>query len=77
MTFEIAMALLVVRSESSMSLIDKSFEETRINIPKAPAVGLLLERPVYSTYNKHTERDPIDFDAYKVCQISDGHYSIG
>lgn len=61
----ISMALLVVRSESAMSLIDKSFEETRINIPKAPAVGLLLERPVYSTYNKHTERDPIDFDAYK------------
>lgn len=60
------MALLIVRSESAMSLIDKSFEETRINIPKAPAVGLLLERPVYSAYNKHTERDPIDFDAYKV-----------
>ncbi|KAI7879567.1 tRNA pseudouridine synthase [Lichtheimia hyalospora FSU 10163] len=61
----ISMALLIVRSESAMSLIDKSFEETRINIPKAPAVGLLLERPVYSAYNKHTERDPIDFDAHK------------
>ncbi|KAI9310648.1 pseudouridine synthase, partial [Dichotomocladium elegans] len=61
----ISMSLLTVRSNTPLSLIDKSFESTKINIPKAPAVGLLLEHPVYGSYNKHTERDPIDFGKYK------------
>ncbi|KAI9029988.1 pseudouridine synthase [Phycomyces nitens] len=46
------MAAMIARSEAPISLITKSFEGERINIPKAPALGLLLERPVYDIYNK-------------------------
>ncbi|KAI7898542.1 pseudouridine synthase [Cokeromyces recurvatus] len=68
----IAMALLVTRTKTPISLISQSFEENRINIPKAPALGLLLERPIFKVYNEKTrikasnevKRDKIDFDLY-------------
>lgn len=72
--FCLAMAMLTVRSGTPLSLIDESFKDKRINIPKAPALGLLLERPVFEVYNRKTQqaksRDPtmrecIDFDVYK------------
>ncbi|ORY99045.1 pseudouridine synthase [Syncephalastrum racemosum] len=70
----ISMALLTTRLRCPLSLIERSFEEKRINIPKAPAVGLLLDHPVFGSYNKNIksgkggsgpDRDPIDFDKYK------------
>ncbi|KAI9302048.1 pseudouridine synthase [Cunninghamella echinulata] len=68
----ISLAVLIVRSGTPLSLIDQTFEHNRINIPKAPAIGLLLERPVFTSYNnrikdpRHTvEHDPIDYDIYK------------
>ena len=40
-----------------------------IAIPKAPALGLLLERPVFSTYNEHTAakfgREELSFERYE------------
>ncbi|KAI8341958.1 pseudouridine synthase [Chlamydoabsidia padenii] len=47
----ISMAVLVVRSGTPLSLIEESFGPRKINIPKAPALGLLLERPVFDSYN--------------------------
>ncbi|KAF7722325.1 tRNA pseudouridine synthase 1 [Apophysomyces ossiformis] len=68
----ISMALLSVRSKTPLSIIEKSFGPEKINIPKAPALGLLLERPVFAIYNKKADsnkdkkfRDPIDFDIHK------------
>ncbi|KAI8047570.1 pseudouridine synthase [Gilbertella persicaria] len=68
----ISMAMLVTRSKTPLSLIPKTFEENRINIPKAPALGLLLERPIFNVYNEkmrsratEVERAEIDFDIYK------------
>lgn len=72
-----AMALLTIRLKCPLSLIERSFEEKRINIPKAPAVGLLLDHPVFGSYNRNIksgkggngpDREPIDFDKYKVGQ---------
>jgi tRNA pseudouridine38-40 synthase len=66
------MAMLVTRTKTPVSLIPKTFEENRINIPKAPALGLLLERPIFNVYNEKTRtksnqvcRDIVSFDAYK------------
>jgi tRNA pseudouridine38-40 synthase len=66
------MAMLVTRTNTPISLIPKTFEENRINVPKAPALGLLLERPIFNVYNEKTRtkanqvtRDIVDFDAYK------------
>lgn len=66
------MAMLCVRSQTPLSVIDASFGETSINVPKAPALGLLLEEPVYSLYNSRVEevadREAIDFDKHKVSE---------
>lgn len=64
------MAMLSVRTGTPLSLIPKTFEADKINIPKAPALGLLLERPVFQLYNNRMasveNRNSIDFDIYKV-----------
>lgn len=68
--FNLAMAMLSVRTGTPLSLLPKTFEAEKINIPKAPALGLLLERPVFKLYNERIasreDRDMIDFDLYKV-----------
>ncbi|CAJ0759662.1 16880_t:CDS:2, partial [Entrophospora sp. SA101] len=64
-----ALIVMVARTMTPLSLIPKTFGATKINIPKAPALGLLLENPVFSSYNKRAKdngRDLIEFQAYKV-----------
>lgn len=48
----IALAVFLTRSQSPPSLVSKLYESTRIRVPKAPALGLMLEEPVYESYNK-------------------------
>ncbi|KAJ8652256.1 tRNA pseudouridine(38-40) synthase [Lichtheimia ornata] len=65
----IAMAMLVTRTDTPTSVISQSFEHHKINIPKAPALGLLLEKPLFDGYNQRIadrpDRSPISFDSYK------------
>lgn len=65
----VAMVALVIRTNCPSSLITDCFGPTRVNIPKAPSLGLLLERPVYDAYNKffiqQSGREPITFDPYE------------
>jgi tRNA U38,U39,U40 pseudouridine synthase TruA len=37
---------MIVRTRTPISLIAKTFTQVKINIPKAPALGLLLERVI-------------------------------
>jgi tRNA pseudouridine38-40 synthase len=64
------MAMYTTRTGTPLSLIPKTFESDKINIPKAPALGLLLDRPVFQLYNERMtsveNRQSIDFDVYKV-----------
>ncbi|KAK6203310.1 pseudouridine synthase [Scheffersomyces amazonensis] len=63
----IAMATLVVRTGCPTEIIPQCFTSTKINIPKAPALGLLLENPVYEAYNQtlsKLEYDAIDFTKF-------------
>ncbi|EGP88871.1 uncharacterized protein MYCGRDRAFT_39250 [Zymoseptoria tritici IPO323] len=48
----VGMVTLLVRSGSNIrpTMLD-SFSENRYSIPKVPGLGLLLERPVFDTYN--------------------------
>ncbi|KAI1306371.1 pseudouridine synthase [Xylaria venustula] len=48
----VAMAVLTVRCATPWSRFQESYSPIRISIPKAPSLGLLLERPVFDTYNK-------------------------
>jgi tRNA pseudouridine38-40 synthase len=65
----VAMAALVIRCGSDPSIMNDSYGPTNISIPKAPGLGLLLERPVFDSYNEKAEkefqREKIDFDKYQ------------
>ena len=64
----VAMAVQVVRCGCVPDRINESFGPTRIGIPKAPGLGLLLERPVFDAFNKQAEklgREAINFDKYE------------
>ena len=66
----VTMLAVVIRCGCPESRIQDSFGAEKISIPKAPGLGLLLERPVFDTYNeqlgeKKSERQPIGFVKYE------------
>ncbi|KAG9294681.1 hypothetical protein G9A89_008160 [Geosiphon pyriformis] len=64
----VSIIVLCVRSETPLSLVAKTFESVCINIPKAPALGLLLESPVFDSYNKKAielKKNVVDFVQYR------------
>lgn len=65
----IAMAVMVTRCGAPTELITESYGSRRISIPKAPGLGLMLERPVFEEYNRKAKseygREPIDFGNYE------------
>ncbi|KAK3985217.1 pseudouridine synthase [Cladorrhinum sp. PSN332] len=74
----VAMAVMVVRCGAPVSLITESYGPRRISIPKAPGLGLMLERPMFTEYNKKAvtlEKDPIDFAKFddKIQEFKDQH----
>jgi tRNA pseudouridine38-40 synthase len=64
----VGMAALTVRCGTDPKIMEESFGNQVVRIPKAPGLGLLLERPVFESYNakmaKQHGRDAIDFDKY-------------
>lgn len=65
----VGMVTLIVRSGASVQTMEDSFTASRYSIPKVPGLGLLLERPVFDTYNtlqaaKHG-REPLKFSKYE------------
>ncbi|KAH8673461.1 pseudouridine synthase [Xylariales sp. PMI_506] len=65
----VGMAVLVTRCGTDIKRIAESYEANRISIPKAPSLGLLLERPVFTNYNNKAretfDRPEIDFANYE------------
>ena len=65
----VTMLAMVVRCGCHEGRIQDSFGPDRVSIPKAPGLGLLLERPVFDTYNaqlgEESERKRIGFDKYE------------
>ena len=47
----IGLLVLVGRSGAGEGLVDECFGPARVHIPKAPGLGLLLERPIFEAYN--------------------------
>ncbi|KAL3477350.1 pseudouridine synthase [Aspergillus californicus] len=61
----VAMAAMVVRCGCDPERILDTYGSVKIAIPKAPSLGLLLERPVFDAYNRRAgdfSKGPIDFD---------------
>lgn len=48
----ICVAVLACRTETPPAIIDAMYGPLKVVVPKAPALGLLLERPLFNTYNK-------------------------
>ena len=65
----VGMVALVIRSGCEPHRIVESYGKAKISIPKAPGLGLLLERPVFDSYNKRAVADfgwqALDFDQYQ------------
>lgn len=65
----VAMAVLTVRCGVPLDRITQSYEAKRISIPKAPGLGLLLERPVFENYSYRAVqtlgKEPLNFDKYE------------
>lgn len=65
----VGMAALVVRCGCPTSRITESFEDVNLSIPRVPGLGLLLEQPVFDSYNTHQAerhgRENIDFSRYE------------
>ncbi|RFN48706.1 trna pseudouridine38-40 synthase [Fusarium flagelliforme] len=75
----VGLASLIVRCGTPMERMKESYQNQKMAIPKAPGLGLLLERPVFENYNrKATESlglEGIDFDKYedKIQAFKDKH----
>lgn len=65
----VGMAALVVRCGCDPKRIVESYGQDKISIPKAPSLGLLLERPIFDSYNKKAtnelSKNGIDFTKYE------------
>jgi len=65
----VSMVALVVRSGCHEERFQDSYMEGKMIIPKAPGLGLLLERPVFDSYNEkmagQNDRNPIGFEKYE------------
>ncbi|KAL8799918.1 MAG: hypothetical protein Q9182_005537 [Xanthomendoza sp. 2 TL-2023] len=67
----ITMAALVVRCGCPEERMDESYGHDRLSLPKAPSLGLLLERPVFDTYNNKKRVEDVEgkgevgFDKYQ------------
>lgn len=75
----VGMAVLVTRCATPLSRLDESYTSNRISIPKAPSLGLLLERPVFENYNKRAtdqfNLEELDFGNYEkeIQEFKDAH----
>ena len=65
----VGMVALVIRCGCDPKRILEAYGEDVISIPKAPSLGLLLERPVFDSYNKRARSDfgkeALDFGKYE------------
>ena len=65
----VGMITLLVRCGASLSTLEDSLTASRYSIPKVPGLGLLLERPVFDSYNELTApkhgREKLDFGKFE------------
>ncbi|KAJ2084987.1 tRNA pseudouridine synthase 1 [Coemansia sp. S100] len=68
----VGLVILMTRSGAPLELMDALFEkESRVNVPKAPSLGLLLESPVFDGYNSRADKqvqgltNPVTFEPYQ------------
>ncbi|KAL9021202.1 MAG: hypothetical protein Q9185_001603 [Variospora sp. 1 TL-2023] len=53
----VTMAAFIVRCGCPEERMQESYGHEKLTVPKAPSLGLLLERPLFDTYNRDLARD--------------------
>ena len=65
----VGLATLLVRCGTPLDRVYESYRKQKMAIPKAPGLGLLLERPVFEGYNRRAteqlDKETIDFSKYE------------
>lgn len=65
----VGMASLVVRCGTPVERIQQSYDNVKMSIPKVPGLGLLLERPVFDSYNNlqaaQNDRPRLEFNKWE------------
>ncbi|KAJ2485819.1 tRNA pseudouridine synthase 1 [Coemansia sp. RSA 2050] len=68
----VGLVILMTRAGAPLRLMDALFgKESRVNVPKAPSLGLLLESPVFDGYNSRADKqvqgvtNPVTFEPYQ------------
>ncbi|KAG5925434.1 hypothetical protein E4U42_004289 [Claviceps africana] len=65
----VGLASLMVRCGTTLDRVAESYQAQKMAIPKAPGLGLLLERPVFENYNRRAKdilgKPQIDFGNYE------------
>ncbi|KAJ3211947.1 tRNA pseudouridine synthase 1 [Dinochytrium kinnereticum] len=65
----LAMMILVVRTNTPRSIVANSFGFAQVDLPEAPAIGLICDEPFYLEYNANVnlaEKARVDFKSDKV-----------
>ena len=60
----IGMVIWALRLDSKPDVVLQAFQGAKLNVPKAPSLGLFLDRAIFDGYNKKFagQRQPIDFE---------------
>ncbi len=69
----VGLAIMGIRLGCGTQLVTDCLKPTvKVNIPKAPSLGLLLDKAIFGGYNTKNEsiHDPIDFDLYLAQRIA-------
>ncbi|KAI4253780.1 MAG: hypothetical protein LQ352_003479 [Teloschistes flavicans] len=67
----VTLAALIVRCGCAESRVQDTYRHEKVIVPKAPSLGLLLERPVFDTFNSKMrtkggeDRQEIGFEKYR------------
>ncbi|TWU73221.1 tRNA pseudouridine synthase 1 [Metarhizium rileyi] len=65
----VGLASLMVRCGTALDRVGDTYQQQKVAIPKAPGLGLLLERPVFENYNRRAKdtlgKATIDFGRYE------------
>ncbi|KAL8894424.1 MAG: hypothetical protein Q9192_004331 [Flavoplaca navasiana] len=56
----VTMAALIVRSGCPEERMNDTYGHEKLTVPKAPSLGLLLERPVFDTYNSKMRVEDVE-----------------
>ncbi|KAL8650094.1 MAG: hypothetical protein Q9210_004029 [Variospora velana] len=62
----VTMAAFIVRCGCPEERMQESYGHEKLTVPKAPSLGLLLERPVFDTYNRDLARDTSGLERGKI-----------